>query len=253
MFSFSRSRRSADEVHGSWVRGWKASSGLYLLAVGILFSFLLEERSLLYAETYLAGEVGLTVPQSLENIRVTTGNFPGAKVTADDLKNSAMLGGKLGYFFDRVPWLGVELEGFGTTPHFEQQHRVATLPNGTTVQLGQRGGNLRVLTWASNVVARAQWERLTPYVGIGPAVFIARRKDPQTENSDNSTTVGLNTQVGLGLQVTRAISVFGEWKYNYSRFRFDQTQSLQGNQVLQGFEGTYTAHLFVFGLAYHFN
>ena len=235
------------------VRMYYARGGLCLLIVGVLFSFLLEGASVVSAETYLAGEAGLTVPQSLENIRVTTGAASGATATADDLKNSVVLGGKLGYFFQSVPWLGVELEGFGTTPHFEQQHRVATLPNGTTLPLASRGEELRVLTWASNVIVRAQWDRLTPYIGIGPAAFIARRKDPRTENSDTSITLGLNTQVGLGYQVTRAISVFAEWKFDYSRFNFDQVQSLQGPQVLQGFKGTYSAHLFVFGLAYHFN
>lgn len=223
------------------------------LLVGVLFFVVLGAGPVVRAETYLAGEVGLTVPQSLQNVQVTTGANAGATVTDDNLKNSAMVGGKLGYVFDRVSWLGVELEGFGTTPNFEQQRRVATLPNGTTAGLARRGGDLRVLTWATNVVARVQWDRLTPYVGIGPAVFIARRKDSVTDTSDTSTSVGLNTQVGLAIQVTRAISLFGEWKYNYSRFQFDQAQNSQGTQVLQGFKGTYTAHLFVVGLAYHFD
>ncbi len=235
------------------VNASRASWGRVLLIVGGLLFVLLGGGAGVYAETYLAGEVGLTVPQSLQDIRVTSGAASGAKVTADDLKNSVILGGKLGYFFQEVPWLGLELEGYGTTPHFEQQSRLATLPNGATLSQAQRGANLRVLTWATNVVARAQWGRVTPYVGIGPAAFIARRKNPQTDNSDTSSTLGLNTQVGVGVQLTRAVSLFGEWKYNYSHLHFDQVQSLQSTQVLQAFHGTYTAHLFVFGLAYHFN
>jgi outer membrane protein with beta-barrel domain len=227
--------------------------GRVLLLLGVALFMILRSGPGVYAETYLAGEAGLTVPQSLQNIRVTSGPNSGAKATADDLKNSAVLGGKLGYFFERIPWLGLELEGFGTTPHFEQQSRVATLPNGATVAQAQRGANLRVLTWATNVVARAQWDRLTPYVAIGPGVFVARRKTPQTDNADTSTTLGLNTQVGLGFQLTRAFALFGEWKYNYSHFHFDQVQNPQGSQVMQAFRGTYTAHLFVFGVAYHFN
>lgn len=204
------------------------------------------------AESYVAGEVGLTVPQSLHNVQQTTGADAGAKISDEDLKDSVMIGGKLGYVFDRLPWLGLELEGFGTTPNIEQQKRVATLSNGTRVGLARRGSELRVLTWATNLVARGQWDRFTPYVGIGPAAFVARRKDPQLESSETSTTVGLNTQVGLGIQLTRAISVFGEWKYNYTRMNFDQAQTVPGGPTLQGFKATYTAHLFVIGLAYHF-
>jgi opacity protein-like surface antigen len=204
------------------------------------------------AETYLAGEMGLTVPQSLRHVEGTTGAAAGAKITDEDLNNSILLGGKLGYFFDRIPWLGFELEGFGTTPHIEQQQRLATFPNGRTLGLAHRGSELRVLTWATNLVARTQWGLFTPYAGIGPAAFVARRKDPQTESSDTSTTVGLNTQVGLSFQLSRAFSVFGEWKYNHTRMHFDQAQTVPGGPVLQGFKGTYTAHLFVVGLTYHF-
>ena len=204
------------------------------------------------AETYVAGEVGLTVPQSLHHVQATSGAASGAKITNETLKDSLILGGKLGYWFDQVPWLGLELEGFGTTPHIEQQRRLATFSNGRTLSLGTRGSELRVLTWATNLVARAQWDRVSPYVAIGPAAFIARRKDPQTESSDTSTTVGLNTQVGLGVHLTKAISLFGEWKYNYTRMHFDQAQTVPGGPVLQGFNGTYSAHLFVLGLAYHF-
>jgi len=59
------------------------------------------------AESYVVGEVGLTVPQSLHNVRQTTGAEAGANITDEDLKDSVMIGGKLGYFFDRLPWLGL--------------------------------------------------------------------------------------------------------------------------------------------------
>lgn len=67
-----------------------------LLLLGVALCVILRSGPGVYAETYLAGEAGLTVPQSLQNIRVTSGPNSGAKATADDLKNSVVLGASWG-------------------------------------------------------------------------------------------------------------------------------------------------------------
>ena len=56
---------------------------------------------------YVAGQVGLTIPQSLSNVENTRGG-----VTTDEndqsLKSSVLDGAKLGYYFESLKWLGIE-------------------------------------------------------------------------------------------------------------------------------------------------
>ncbi len=144
-----------------------------------------------------------------------------------------MYGAKLGHFFSRARWFGVETEIFNTTPHIKQQFTTVSVPPGPTVTGGVATGDVsgdhfRVLTWAPlNLVFRYPYNtRLQPYVAIGPGVFFARVEStsPGFEGSQSSTTLGLNTQVGLRYFITRRVTVFGEWKFNHARFSFTETQ-----------------------------
>src|SRR5580765_7708550 len=62
-----------------------------------------------YAETYVAGQFGMTFPQALMNGEVTQHGFGGLDISSDQsLKNSLMLGAKLGHYFSRTRWIGIE-------------------------------------------------------------------------------------------------------------------------------------------------
>lgn len=72
------------------------------------------------AEFYLAGMGGYVFPNDFSNV---SSNFPVVKLVDPrlsanlfsndiDLDNAAMGGGKIGYYFPQVKWLGVETEGF---------------------------------------------------------------------------------------------------------------------------------------------
>src|SRR5438105_12834665 len=91
-----------------------------------------------YAETYVAGQFGLTMPsigKGLSNGDLTstsaattppdpsgTVNFPsGTTVSDQSLKTSFMFGGKIGHYFSRARWFGLEAEIFYSTPHIKQQ------------------------------------------------------------------------------------------------------------------------------------
>jgi opacity protein-like surface antigen len=53
--------------------------------------------------------------------------------------------------------------------------------------------------------------------------------------------------VGLRYRITPNWAAFGEWKYNTAHLSH---QNLLGSGV--NVDGTYTAHLFSFGVSYHF-
>ena len=80
-------------------------------------------------------------------------------------------------------------------------------------------------------------------------VFFANLKDGASGESSSSTSVGLNTQLGLRYKVTQNVAVFGEWKYNRANLNFSESSP---TQATGGFQGDYSANIFAFGVGYHF-
>jgi opacity protein-like surface antigen len=222
-------------------------------------------------ELYVAGFGGFTLGHSFSNTE-GRGTLAGQEVGSFDLANSVVYGMKLGYFHPgRLNWLGLEMEGFNTTPHLEQQ---GNFP----------GSYLRVATLAFNVIARKRlgcrahdrdpydrtrhtttydkerrdyYEERTPldenarcpiqvYAGAGPAIFFAETSNQFGRSTDNAE-VGVNALAGLRYFVHRNVAIFGEYKFNYAGFDFSQ---LQGTTA--GVQGNYKASHFVGGLAVHF-
>ena len=177
-----------------------------------------------YSEVYVGGQIGTTFfgdNNKLTRVDLTDlGGPPGSTLTPPgsmsgrDLASSPVLGGKIGYYFPHVPWFGLELEGYYSTPHIEQQStRVSIIPGSILNGLGPVSGGeatsgfsgdlFRVITVAPfNLMLRYHKTRFQPYVGIGPGIFMARVKTTITglEGTQSSTRVGLNV---------KAISGFG--------------------------------------------
>ena len=220
----------------------RADQRLWLLALAVVVLHSSPAR----AEMYVAGQVGVTLPNSASSIDYSTSAAPGVTLRGNDLnlQTSVMYGAKLGYYFESLKWLGVETEVYNSTPHVKQQNVVVGgIPLGVI-----SGSYLRVLNWSPiTVVVRYQAGKFEPYAGVGLGLYFARLKDPASGESTSSTTPGLNTQVGLRYRITDHIAVFGEWKYNYARVNFDETPT-----AFFKTDATYTAHHLVFGLGYHF-
>ena len=74
-----------------------------------------------FAETYVSAMVGATLPQDTVRGRVNDPSFvglpEGTSISNVQLNNSIVYGAKIGHYFNSMPWLGVELEVFVTTPH----------------------------------------------------------------------------------------------------------------------------------------
>ena len=205
------------------------------------------------AEWYVAGQAGATLPsigKGLTDVDIDSSGFPSGTTMSDRaLKSSLLYGGKLGYFFPRAKWFGLETEVYNTTPHIKQQLTTINIPGAGSASGVLPGDHFRVLTWAPmNLVFRYPSTRLQPYVAIGPGVFFAQVKTTQTgfEGSQSSTKLGLNAQAGVRYYITRHVTAFGEWKYNYARFNFSE------NDTQFGFKATYSMNHVVFGLGYHF-
>ncbi|MCP9453452.1 MAG: porin family protein [Nitrospira sp.] len=185
------------------------------------------------------------------------------------LKSSAMYGGKVGYFFNdmKLPWLGVEAEVFTTTPDIKAQkldtsHQVTYQPNtpasatlcsqigpppncpasvSSKSQLALNKSDLRVITFALNLIARYPGSVVQPYVGVGVGGFYFIGAD-QIEG--RQFVPGLNAQFGLKYLATQHWALFAEGKYNLAHVStLDQTF---------GISGLYSIFHVAAGIGYHF-
>jgi len=186
---------------------------------------------------------------------------PSGTMSDRSLASTLLFGFKMGYYFPRAKWFGLETEAFYMTPHIKQQPTTITIQPGTiasgvgpvtggTTTNVISGDHFQVFTWAPvNFMFRYYKTRLQPYVGIGPAVFFGRVTTtiPQFAGSQNSTRLGLNAKLGAEYFFTRRITAFAELKWDYTRFDF----SGNSNGAF-GFSATYSPLLLAVGVGYHF-
>ena len=211
--------------------------------VGILFILCLYWMwflpSFSSAEMYVGGMAGYAAPNDLTDV---TGTGAASAFSLSDLKlqTSVAYGGKVGYFFPAVNWLGVETEVYNTTPHVKQQP--ATISGfGMSFPGTVLGFNLRVLTWGINAVARYPGKTFQPYAGVGLGLFFAHATF--RGQSDDDTAAGLNALAGLRIFATEHVAIFAEYKYNRATFTLPKAIGIQAD---------YSANIFMGGLSYHF-
>ena len=163
------------------------------------------------------------------------------------LTSSVLYGIKFGVF----PWrpLGLEVEAFNSTPHSKQQNVTFTAP-GASVSTSVPGIHNRITVLAFNAILRYPGSWLQPYIGMGPALFFARAKNAGVSASD--TTVGFNAQACLNVRLGQRWGVFGEYKYNWAKFQFDDIATVPapiGKVVLNGI---YSNNALVAGVSWYF-
>ncbi|HWV44611.1 MAG TPA: outer membrane beta-barrel protein [Nitrospira sp.] len=210
-----------------------------------------------FAETYVSGMVGATLAPDTVRGRVNDPSFvglpEGTSISNVQLNSSIMYGAKVGHYFNSMPWLGVELEAFVTTPHRPAQRLTLNAPGVGAIQQDEPGATNRLVVVSPLIMVRYRAGALEPYAGIGPGVFFLHQEQltasaSPSNYSQSNTGYGLNTQVGLRYRLTGHVSMFGEWKYNYGRI------DLAGQADVNHFGITALSqlHHFVFGVGYHF-
>lgn len=233
------------------------------------------------AEWYVGGYGGYSMPGKLSDVempvlgeRQAQAQFPqfvpnnivGDTLSSSlsgsniSLKNSAIFGGKAGYFFkdEGFSWLGVELESFTSQPTIKQQTMTTTLDatyvpgspstlnpatsirQSGTLQLQE--SSMRLITVVFNVVARYPGTTFQPYAGIGGGGFYFSSSG---QIDGRQVVPGLNAQLGLKVLATEEWGFFLEGKYNYATIT---NLDPSGN----GLSGVYSAFNAIAGVAYHF-
>lgn len=221
-----------------------------------------------HGETYVAGFGGVTFGSTTTNME-GRGSALGTSIDNPSLSDSAVYGLKIGYFHPgRLNWLGLELEGFNSTPHMRESG-------------GLPGTHLRLSTLGLNVIARKKlacrdrrddrepdvrdaryWDTddysalhdnarcpMQVYAGVGLGVFFAETSNQFGRATDNGRA-GLNALAGMKYFFNEHIALFAEYKFNYVDLKFDQNQMVGGPTA--GLNGTYLINHVVGGLAFHF-
>ena len=205
-----------------------------------------------YAETYVAGQFGATFPQSLSNGTVTQDGFGGLDISDESLKSSAMVGAKLGHYFTRARWVGIETGLSYTTPHVKEGSVTFSGPGGSLPSPILSGLSQRVIIWdIATIMFRYPGYRLQPYIGIGPSLFFATLKGPDAPPGQSAMDIGLNAEAGIRYYVTRNWTLFGEGKYNRARLGYTSNDSDPAADPF-GFRATYSAFTLSLGVSYHF-
>ncbi|TMQ31049.1 MAG: porin family protein [Nitrospirae bacterium] len=205
-----------------------------------------------YAESYVAGEIGLVKPQNLSDGKVTQDGIGGLDLSDQPLKNSLGLGGKFGHYFTRAHWIGIETGVSYSTPHIKEGSLTFTGAGGSATLSGLSGVHQRMITWDTDVMFRYPGYRLQPYIGIGPSIYFASLKGPTAPPGQSDVSfLGFNVEGGLRYYVTRNWALFGEGKYNRALMNYSSNHS-DPNADPFGFRATYSALTFSLGVSYHF-
>lgn len=205
-----------------------------------------------YAESYVAGQLGMTFPQALSSGDVTQHGFGGLSISSDQpLKNSFMLGAKFGHYFSRAKWIGIETGLSFANPHIKEGN--LTLSNSQGSASGTFSGiHQRMIIWdVATVIFRYPGHRLQPYVGIGPALYFARLQGPAAPPGQSATAIGLNVEGGARYYITRRVAMFGEMQYHRARLGYTSNDDNDAADPF-GFRATYSALTFSVGVSYHF-
>ncbi|HXC67945.1 MAG TPA: outer membrane beta-barrel protein [Nitrospiraceae bacterium] len=204
-----------------------------------------------YGESYVAGQFGVTLPQSLGNGTATQDGIGGLDISDQSLKSSALVGAKLGHYFTKARWMGIETGLSYTTPHVEEGSITFSGPGGSVTSPTLSGLSQRIITWDIDVIFRYPGYRLQPYLGIGPSLYFASLNGPTAPPGQSTTSIGFNVEGGLRYYITRRWALFGEGKYNWARMDYSSNHS-DPNADPFGFRATYSALGLSVGISYHF-
>jgi hypothetical protein len=193
-----------------------------------------------HEEWYVGVYGGLAKPGALTNVTATSptigGGVQDARLIDIELEDSMVWGAKVGYFFPKSPWIGLETDVYTLRPDLKQQVTFGGVPGQPFADV-LPATPLRVTAGVVNLVIRSPGisERFQPYGGMGFGAFMTT-----SSRSKTSISPGLNLFAGARYVLTERLALFGEFKFNHSTLTFT------------GIEGNYSTQLFMFGMMWHF-
>jgi opacity protein-like surface antigen len=219
----------------SSARPW-ITSGL-LLVWSVTVSDILTPTA--QAEWYIGGYGGIANPGAFSNVTASGSTLGGgvSEVRLNDLElKSTLVGGaKVGYFFDKAPWLGLETDVYTLKPTVKGQTVLGGTSSGRVFADYIGPIPLQLTTLAVDIIIRSPSisEVFQPYGGMGYGLFFATSSQDGISNTQISP--GFNLIAGARYALSPRWAFFGEFKFNRATIRFSDIR------------GNYDSQLFVFG------
>ena len=160
---------------------------------------------------------------------------PGGSIEfSTEYEDSVTGGGRAGYWFDSAPWLGVAADISYFAPEDDTGGpEYEVIPVSPLIMVR--------LPLATSEEFRNGW--IQPFLGIGPGIFVSEA-DFGGAGDDDTVEVGVDLHAGVNVQMTRSISVFGEYRFTYVEPEFE----FQGIEV----EPELSTHHIAVGVGFHF-
>ena len=148
-------------------------------------------------------------------------------------------------------WIGIETGLSFANPHVKEGALTFSGPGGT-LSSNFTGVHHRMIIWdMATLMFRYPGNRFQPYVGIGPALFLAKLSSSDAAPGQSATMIGLNAELGARYFVTRSWALFGEGQYHRARLGYTSNDD-NGAADPFGFRATYSALTLSVGVSYHF-
>ena len=225
----------------------KTGVGFLLSLVFVLFTY-----SSAVAEWYVGGAVGVAMPHDVDDLSASEGGYTlGISEFSPD---SSFTGGvKVGYFFEKTPHLGVEINWSISEPDTDKETVFATITGTPTgAYAGQTSGNFLgsvdvaslssfsflAMLRVTDEEAIASGTSIQPYLGLGFTVSTLDVNSASahstagvligttTGDGDSATDVGFALTGGLNYLIANNIKIYSEYKFESVDYEYN---SLDGS------------------------
>ena len=214
----------------------------------------------------LYGGLAMTEDSDVQ-VRVSDVPFSGTggTLTSETLKengkfkDSFTVGGRVTYWTQRFPWLGVAFDG----SYFKADAKNAN------IEIPVYGFSLlMMMRYPLLPNERFPQGRLQPYLGVGPEFAFGKIKAEFEENGfktkieENEGAFGVDVRTGLLWKLSQQWGIFTEYRFTYLNYDtedpdelsckpFDQKDCPDSLQF-EDFEAKLTTHHFLVGISYRF-